>query len=300
MRWRRLALTVGARDVEAAGALLAAATGARTSVEQAFRRDETEETDAAGRPDSHHITAYVPVRSARAAERSLKASLARARRLRLVSRVLRSSATVDDADWATGWKRHFRPHKVAPRTYVVPSWERRFSPPRGSRAIVLDPGMAFGTGLHPTTKLALALALPRIGAGAVVFDVGCGSGILAIAAAQRGARVYACDVDPIAVAATRKNFKANGLRAARVARASGIPPSFGRASLVIANITADVLAPLAPRFRAALEPGGSLVTSGVTRRGKRTLLKAFERAGLRRREERTRGEWFAFVHERTR
>ena len=299
MKWRRFALTVGARDVEAAGALLAAATGAQISVEQTFAGGDGE-TGAARRPKHFLITAYVRASRARVAARSLGAALARARASRLIGSARRSASTVSDEDWAHGWKRYFRPHKAAPGVYVVPSWERGFSPPRGSRAIVLDPGMAFGTGLHPTTKMALALALPRIEAGCVAFDIGCGSGILGIAAAQRGAKLFACDVDPIAVRATKDNFRANGLRPSAVTRAAGVPKSFGRASLITANITADVLEPLARPLSAALERGGTLVTSGVTRRGRRRLLDALKRAGLKRVDERANGDWFAFVHERAR
>jgi ribosomal protein L11 methyltransferase len=298
MKWRRFTLTVGARDVEAAGALLGAATGAQISVEQTFARGD--EPDAERRPKHFRIAAYVAGNRASAAQRSLRASLAGARKAHLVGAVRSSARTVSDEDWASGWKRHFKPHEVAPGVYIVPSWERGFAPPRGSRAVLLDPGMAFGTGLHPTTKLALALSLPRVRAGAAAFDIGCGSGILGIAAAQRGAKVYACDVDPVAVRATKDNFKANGLHPAAVMRASGVPKTFGRASLITANITADVLEPLARSFRAALERDGTLVTSGVTRRGRRPLLDALKRAGLRRVDERSSGEWFAFAHERDR
>lgn len=299
MKWRRLALTVGARDVEAAQALLATAVGAQTSTEHIFGRG-ADEADAVRRPALFRVTAYVDARRASSAERSLQAALVRARKLHLIGSARRSTATVEDDDWATGWKRHFRPHKVAPGVYVVPSWERRFTPPRGARAILLDPGMAFGTGLHPTTKMALSLALPRVRAGSVVIDVGCGSGILSIAAAQQGARVYACDVDPIAVKATKDNFKTNAVRPAAIVRAAGVPKRFGRASLITANITADVLEPLAPSFRTSLEYNGVLITSGVTRRGRSSLLAAFERTGFERVEERKSGEWFAFAHERSR
>ena len=129
-----------------------------------------------------------------------------------------------------------------------------------------------------------------------MLDIGCGSGILGIAAAQRGAKVYACDVDPIAVAATRENFHANGLRASAVTRAAGVPRGFPRAPLIAANITADVLAPLGRAFASRLTPGGALVTSGVTRRGRALVLNAFADAGLRLVEERRSGEWLSHVH----
>lgn len=299
MKWRRFSLRVGASDLEQANALLAAATGAQTSVEEIAPRGGFG-SDAGRRPSHFRVAAYVGGARAARAERALRSALARARRLRLVKDARASAATVRDDDWASGWKRYYEPLRVARDAYVVPSWRRDFKPPRGARAIVLDPGMAFGTGQHATTKMALELLLEHVRPDDVVIDLGCGSGILGIAAAQRGARVYACDVDPIAVAATRANFGANGVRAAAVKLAAGIPPGFPRASIVVANITTDVLEPLGPRLAAALRMGGRLVTSGVTRRGRRALLDAFARHGLRLDDERKSGEWFAFAHVRER
>ena len=295
MKWRRLTLRVGAADVEQASALLTAATGAQTSVEEIAPRGGFG-SDAERRPSHFRVAAYVSGTRAGRAESALRTALARARRLRLLKAARTSMATVRDEDWATGWKRYYKPLRVAHDAFVVPSWRRDFKPPRGARAIVLDPGMAFGTGQHATTKMALDLLLERDRPGAIVIDLGCGSGILGIAAAQRGARVYACDVDPIAVAATRENFRANEVRAAAIRRASGMPKTFPRAAVVVANITADVLEPLAPALVAALRKGGSLVTSGVTRRGRRAVLDAFARRGLRLDVERKSGEWFAFAH----
>ena len=295
MKWRRLSLRVGASDLEQANALLAAATGAQTSVEEIAPRGGFG-SDADGRPSHFRVSAYVSGADGRLAERMLRSALARARRKLIVKGVRASSATVRDEDWATAWKRYYRPQRVAADTYVVPSWRRNFKPPRGARSIVLDPGMAFGTGQHPTTKLALAMMLERLTPHSLVIDVGCGSGILAIAAAQRGAQVYACDADPIAVKATRENFRSNKVRAAAVKRASDIPKAFPPASVVVANITADVLTALAPTLAAKLKLGGALVTSGVTMRGRRALLDSLARNGLRLDDERRRGEWFAFAH----
>jgi ribosomal protein L11 methyltransferase len=295
MRWRRLSLRVGASDLEQANTLLAVATGAQTSVEEIAPRGGFG-SDAEGRPSHFRISAYVSGDRARDAERSFRSALARARRLRLVQNARSSTAIVRDEDWASGWKRYYKPMRVARATYVVPSWRRDFKVPRGARTIMLDPGMAFGTGQHATTKMALDLLLARVRRGAVVIDVGCGSGILGIAASQRGALVFACDIDPLAVNATRDNFRANALRASAVKRATGVPKRFPRASIVVANITADVLAPLGPAFARSLVSGGALVTSGVTRRGRRALLDAFARQGLRLEEERKSGEWLAFAH----
>ena len=295
MKWRRLSLRVGASDVEPASALLGGATGAQTSVEELASRGGFE-SDAGLRPSHFRIDAYVTGARARRAETTLRSALSRARRMRLIKGAQFSAATVRDEDWATAWKRYYRPQRIAAGVYVVPSWRRDFKPPRGARSITLDPGMAFGTGQHATTKLALELLLARVAPGESVIDVGCGSGILGIAAAQRGARIYACDVDPIAVKATRENFRANRLGVAAVRRAPGIPKTFPPAAIIVANITADVLTALAPTLASKLKLGGTLVTSGVTRRGRRALLAALDRNGLQLVDVRRRGEWFAFAH----
>ena len=304
MNWRRLTLRVDAQDVEAANALLSSAAKARTSIDDDVT-DDVDSTDAAashgavdlhGRPARSSVSVYVPENLARSAIRRVAAALAVARRQGLLRTARRSSAVVRDADWATGWKRFYKPSKLADHLYVVPSWRDDFAPPRGARSIRLDPGMAFGTGQHATTRGALALMLPYVRAGSAMIDVGCGSGILGLAAAQRGADVFACDVDQIAVAATRANFRANGLRAAAIRRGAGVPGEFPRAPLIVANITADILAPLGRAFAAKLTRGGALVTSGVTKRGRALVLGSFASAGLRLVEERRSGEWLTHAH----
>lgn len=160
----------------------------------------------------------------------------------------------------------------------------------------LDPGMAFGTGLHPTTRLALELLLAHIASEDVVLDIGCGSGILGLAAALRGANVYACDSDAVAVRAARSNFAANALRPRRIIHAKDAPLAFPQAQVIVANITARVLTRLAPLLARKLVQGGWLITSGVVESGKGAVLKAFERVGLRCDAVMSHQEWFAFAH----
>jgi ribosomal protein L11 methyltransferase len=292
MQWRRFSLRVGASDQEAASSLLSSATGSAAAITEVFGRSEA--SRARARP--LQVSAYVPLAAARVAMGAVGVSLARARREGLLHGARLTSGTVRDEDWATSWKRFYEPSRLAPGLWMAPSWHAGFRPPHGARLIRLDPGMAFGTGQHPTTLMALRSLLPYAAHGGVMLDIGCGSGILGIAAAQVGARVYACDFDPIAVAATRENFRRNDLRPAVVKRATGMPAGFPRARLIAANITADVLAPLAPYFARKLAPGGALITSGVTKRGRKDVLDAFARAGLRLLKTRASGEWLAFVH----
>jgi ribosomal protein L11 methyltransferase len=278
MQWRRFSLRVLPSETEVASALLAAAGNAHAAI-----------ADSA-------VSIYVPLRRSKRVAARLAKALALARREKVLSRGRASSALVGDEDWANAWKRHYRPAQLADGLFVAPSWLPNFEPPNGARLIRLDPGMAFGTGLHATTQMALQLMLPYVKAGAPLLDIGCGSGILGIAAAQLGAKVYAVDLDPIAAGVARKNFRQNRVRASSVLVADGVPQRFPRAALVVANITAEVLAPLAPAFRRKLLPGGRLVISGITHRGRKSVSSAFARAGLRLSEERRRGKWIARLY----
>ncbi len=243
-------------------------------------------------------SAYVLHSRVPAIARRLKTALAAARRAGVLSRVRLRTKRVRVEQWAESWKRFFRPAKIAQRLYVVPSWEKDFSAPRGHDVIVLDPGMAFGTGQHATTALTLALMLPRVRDGLPVIDIGCGSGILSLAAARRGGAVHASDNDPLAIAATRANFRKNKLKARAIVRAHGVPSAFPRASLIAANLSAEVLIELAPALAKKLRPGGALVTSGFTKRSRLRVQYALALAGFEFVEERRRGEWLAQVHER--
>lgn len=164
----------------------------------------------------------------------------------------------------------------------------------------LDPGMAFGTGLHPTTKSALALALPRVHRGDAVLDIGCGSGILGLAAALHGARVYASDSDTIAVRVARANFATNVLPVQRIVRARDVPAKVPQAALITANITGRVLARLSTALARKLKPRGWLISSGIVESGKAYVLRSYARAGLRHAETIRDGEWLAFAHQKSR
>jgi ribosomal protein L11 methyltransferase len=288
--WRRHSILVRPSDVEPASALLSRATDSAVVVEEPGE-------DAIDDDVLLRVSAFVHSANRKPVAQNVKAAFARSLRAGLLPGArLCSAATVRDEDWAESWKRFYRPFAIVPRLWVAPSWETDFRAPRGSRTLWMDPGMAFGTGQHLTTVLALRMMLPLAKPGCKVIDIGCGSGILGIAAGLNGAKVYACDIDPVAVSAARDNFRANGLRPVSVRRVGGVPSSFGRAPLVTANITADVLARLAASLAKSLARGGTLVTSGVTKRGRAAVLEAFAAHGLRLHAERRAGEWFAFAH----
>jgi ribosomal protein L11 methyltransferase len=198
---------------------------------------------------------------------------------------------VDDGDWTDAWKAHYVPQRVG-RVVVVPSW---LEEPLGDGevAITLDPGMAFGTGLHPTTRGCLYLLQEVEPMPADVLDVGCGSGILALAALRLGAeRSVGVDTDPLAVTATRENAERNGLGDRVTAVAGTLPASpEARHSLVLANLVAAVLIELAPRLEAHLAAGGVLLASGIIEPRAAAVIDAMSATGLVVTDRRDDGEW---------
>ncbi len=188
-------------------------------------------------------------------------------------------AEVPDEDWGEGWKKDFRPLDVG-RVRIRPSWID-VAPPPGAAEVVLDPGMAFGTGSHPTTALCLAalsdLLLDRPGAS--VLDVGTGSGLLAIAARKLGAgRVAANDDDPVAVEVARENAARNS--APIELTGAPVEAVTGTFDVVVANILANVLVALAVPLAAKVAPGGVLLLSGILAPQEDEVRRAHVEAGL--------------------
>jgi len=199
-------------------------------------------------------------------------------------------ARLKDEDWAETWKLHFQPLHVAGKIWVLPPWEKV---PEGELAVVIEPGMAFGTGGHATTALCLEGLVEVLARrpGAAVLDVGCGSGILGIGACKLGAgRVVMIDNDPIAVQVATENAEKNGCPAIET---SGTPvEEIGeRFPVVVANILAVTLIDLAEAIGATVEAGGELLLSGILVGQMDDVVRAYEARGLRLRETRTRGDW---------
>jgi ribosomal protein L11 methyltransferase len=180
---------------------------------------------------------------------------------------VRQQAALPEAEWRDAWKKYFHVTRITPRIVVVPSWET-YTAAAGDVVIDLDPGMAFGTGTHATTRLVLG-ELDRLAAEGLtpdrVLDVGAGSGILAIAAVKLwpGATALAIDNDPIAVAATAENAAHNRVTAQIASEGTPVEDVAGTWPLVLANIQAHVLRALADAIVARLAPGGTLVLSGL-------------------------------------
>jgi ribosomal protein L11 methyltransferase len=206
---------------------------------------------------------------------------------------------VAEQDWATAWKKHYHVLHIGKRLVIKPRWQPYQGKP-GEVVVELDPGMAFGTGTHPTTQLCLEALEALDLAGKRVLDVGTGSGILALAAAALGAsRVDALDLDPVAVRAARDNLRKAGL-AGKVRVAQGTLPWEHRTvryHVVVANIIASVLIGLAPEFPPALAPGGLLLASGIIQEKESTVLEAFQSAGLTFQHRAQAGDWVLLMME---
>jgi ribosomal protein L11 methyltransferase len=212
----------------------------------------------------------------------------------------RVEEVVGDA-WRDEWKKYFEPFVVCPGVVVRPPW-REHSPEPGQRVVVLEPGRAFGTGLHETTSLVAEVLAGTPLAGATVLDVGCGSGILALVALALGARIArAIDVDPEAVAVARENAQRNGMSDRLRADEMPVEQVAGNFDVVLANIEARTLVDLAPAILSRVAPGGLLVLSGILAPAVAPAqLPDIERAyaATKGPEVASKGEWIAYVARR--
>lgn len=171
---------------------------------------------------------------------------------------------VVDEDWAETWKAFFHTEKVGARTVIKPTWEE-YEAKAGEIVVELDPGAAFGTGQHATTSLCIRALEDLVRPGMTVFDVGTGSGVLAIVAAKLGAkRVEAVDFDPVAVRVARENVRQNGAEdVVHTERSDLLKSVEGEADLIIANIIADIIVRLFGEVKGSLAAGGTMLLSGI-------------------------------------
>ena len=200
---------------------------------------------------------------------------------------------VAEEDWANAWKQFYTVLHVGERLVVKPRWQE-YEPRPGEIVIALDPGMAFGTGTHPTTQLCLEALEKSPIAGRRVLDVGTGSGILAIGAAMLGAaRVDAIDTDSVAVAAARDNVAQAGLAQIVTVMERTLPlaDAAARYDVALANITAQTLITLAPLLRAVVAPRGRLLACGIIEDKAAETLAALDAAGFTLRRRQQAGDW---------
>ena len=212
---------------------------------------------------------------------------------------------VEDSDWENNWREFYKPIPVGEKLIVVPAWEE--NPDPGRLPLRLDPGLIFGTGSHPTTRMCLDALQRYVTADTRVLDLGCGSGILGIGALVLGAKgCLGCDVDPKAPDVVRDNAALNGIGAERLTVCAGdiladasLRRGFGTGyDLVLANIVSDVIIPLAALVGDFLAPGGIFICSGIIEGRQDEVRLALEKNGLRVLEHRTEEEWHCYVCDR--
>ena len=321
--WLELAVTCDPEAVEAISEILARVAPGGVSVEPGFTLVDEGLGAVVDPAAPATVRAYLPARDADAARRAAtEADRALghlgAFGLREIGEL--RTQVVHESDWATAWKRHVGVLRIGRGIVIRPTWRRHRRRP-GDVVIAMDPGMAFGTGLHPTTRLCLAgierwadegllggpAAAPGTGrtggrAGprsvptgpARLLDVGCGSGVLAITAGLLGAgALVGVDTDPIAIEATLANARRN--RVARRLRAwrGSLPSGAGPFDLVVANLIASLLVALAADLAAELRPGGRLLASGIFVDREAAVREALEGSGLRVLRRDAEGDWVA-------
>jgi ribosomal protein L11 methyltransferase len=298
--------------VEAVSEILSRVAPGGVAVEAPFRL--VDEGLGAARAGGSNATlrAYLPgadAAGARRAETEVRTALGHLQAFGLRHIGELQVRVVDEADWAAAWKEHFPVLRVGRTLVIRPTWRRHRAGP-GDVVLALDPGMAFGTGLHPTTRLCLAgiesLHERGLVEGAHVLDVGCGSGILAIAAARLGAaQVLGVDTDPVAVEATAANARRNRVARRVRARRGSLPAGEGPFELVLANLIASLLVTLAAQLHAATRPGtgragsgGRLLASGIFVDREPEVRRALLAAGFHMVGRAAEGDWVALEAER--
>ncbi|MDF2626606.1 MAG: ribosomal protein methyltransferase [Symbiobacteriaceae bacterium] len=201
---------------------------------------------------------------------------------------------VQEEDWANAWKAYFKPTRVGERLVIIPSWET-FELQEGDLPLHLDPGMAFGTGTHPTTSLCLRRLESVVTPGMRVLDVGTGSGILAIASARLGAApVVGIDIDPVAVRVAKENAERNGVEIdVRAGTLDQVETD--ECDLIIANIIASIIIEILPDVASRMKKGGKFLASGIIAEKKQAVADAMTATWLLPVEIREEGGWVAIL-----
>lgn len=252
------------------------------------------------RPERYAVVGYFPSNDRLAGRlKALDDGLERIAKTHAV-KTWRVCREIDEQDWAESWKAFFWPRKVTRRLVVKPTWRRYTSRP-GEIVIELDPGMAFGTGTHPTTTLCLAMIEKYLPPRGTFLDVGCGSGILMIAAAKlEASRVWGVDIDEVAVAVTRQNLRLNGVEPSRCrVITAGLGDAVrGPFALVASNILSEVIVGLTGDVRRVLAPDGVWIASGITVEKRSAVVTALKTAGFSILDVRRRESWVAIAARR--
>ena len=205
------------------------------------------------------------------------------------------SEKMHEEDWANNWKKYYKPTKIGERIVVKPIWEE-YDAKENELVLELDPGMAFGTGTHETTRMCIQALDKYVKEESTIFDVGCGSGILAIAAAKLGAKkAIGVDLDPVAVESANENVGLNNLNNIEILYGNLVEVIDGKADIVVANIIAEVICILTEDVKRVLKKDGYFITSGIIHDRVDMVTKKLEEVGFEVLEINKDGEWNCIV-----
>ena len=200
-----------------------------------------------------------------------------------------------EEDWANTWKQYYKPSKIGEKIVVKPIWEE-YEQKEGELVVNLDPGMAFGTGTHETTRMCIQALEKYVKEESTVFDVGCGSGILAIAAAKLGAKLaVGVDLDPVAVESSIENVGYNNLNNIEILHGNLVEVIDGKADIVVANILAEIICILTDDVKRVMKDGGVFITSGIIHDRVDMVCEKLEATGFEVIEKNRDGEWNCIV-----
>lgn len=218
-----------------------------------------------------------------------------------VENITYTISSVDEEDWATSWKKYYKPTKVSDKFLVVPNWEEDYELAENDLKLVLDPGMAFGTGTHPTTMLSIQGLEKVIKKDDEVIDVGCGSGVLSIAAVLLGAKkVFAYDLDEVAVSSTNINKALNGINEEIIAKENNLLKGITKqADVIVANILAEIIVDLVEDAATIIKPEGYLVLSGIINKKSELVKDKLLEHNFKIVEEKTIEHWVMLIAQST-
>lgn len=200
-----------------------------------------------------------------------------------------------EEDWANNWKKYYKPSKVGEKIVVKPIWEE-YEAKDEELVVELDPGMAFGTGEHETTRMCIQALEKYVQKDSTVFDVGCGSGILAIAAAKLGAKLAAgVDLDPVAVESAKENVGFNNIDNIEILHGNLIEVIDGKADIVVANIIAEIICILTEDVSRVIKPNGYFITSGIIHDRVEMVTNKLEECGFEVVKVNKDGEWNCII-----
>ncbi|MEJ9280043.1 MULTISPECIES: 50S ribosomal protein L11 methyltransferase [Ureibacillus] len=293
MKWTELSVLTTTEAVEAVSNIFHEAGASGVVIEESSELSKNRENQYGEiyelNPDDYPaqgvvVKAYLPASSFLAETiEEIKLAIANLKNFDInVGENILTTCEVHEEDWATAWKQYYHPIKVSERFTIVPTWED-YHPKNSDEIIIeLDPGMAFGTGTHPTTVMCLQALEKTVKAGDVVIDVGTGSGVLSIASALLGAnKVHAFDLDPVAVKSAQENVQLNHVeKIVEVEQGNLLEKVQTEADVVVANILAEVIMTFTDDAYSIIKPGGFFITSGIIGAKKEVVKSALEKSGF--------------------